>query len=219
MFDLKSDAQLRREVLAQLARDRVVDTTRITVSARDGAATLAGCVPSYAGKLSAERDTWEVSGANAVFNKLAVEPPPSSRRSDAEIARAAHEAIRRHVRVRAGQVTVTATKGHLILAGHVSSHRQREAAEQAVMDLPGIRELTNLLQVRPPTSAAAIREAIKRALVENAETEVRALRVHVRDGVVTLGGTIHCATERELIGRAAALPEVRRVQNELTETV
>src|SRR5438270_756092 len=52
---MKSDIELQRDVLHELAWEPSVDAAHIGVSVKDGVVTLTGHVPSYAEKYAAER--------------------------------------------------------------------------------------------------------------------------------------------------------------------
>ena len=52
---MKSDEELRRDVLAELEYDPSIDARKIGVAVVDGIVTLTGEVPSFAEKWNAER--------------------------------------------------------------------------------------------------------------------------------------------------------------------
>ena len=53
---MRSDAEIRRDVEAELRWDPDIDPKDIAVAASEGVVTLAGFVRSYSEKLEAERD-------------------------------------------------------------------------------------------------------------------------------------------------------------------
>src|SRR4051812_16435392 len=91
---MKSDIELQRDVLHELAWEPSVDAAHIGVSVKDGVVTLTGHVPSYAEKYAAERAAKRVQGVRAVANELDVKLPESSRRTDEDIAAAAVNALK-----------------------------------------------------------------------------------------------------------------------------
>src|SRR5258708_1161848 len=70
-----------------------LEDDEIGVAVRDGVVTLGGWVKSYADKWRAERVASRVKGVKALANDLEVKLPSSSNRTDADIARAAVDAL------------------------------------------------------------------------------------------------------------------------------
>jgi BON domain len=85
---MKSDAELREDVLRELAWDpQVTDPDAIAVAVKDGAVTLTGRVPAYAESLAAVRAAGRVAGVRAVADELRVQLSGQPR-DDSDIARA-----------------------------------------------------------------------------------------------------------------------------------
>jgi osmotically-inducible protein OsmY len=63
---MKTDAQLQKDVTAQLAWEPAIHATRIGVEVKEGIVTLAGEVATYAEKWSAERAAQRVSGVRGL---------------------------------------------------------------------------------------------------------------------------------------------------------
>ena len=66
---MKTDAQLKADVLAELVWDPSVHSTDIGVIVKDGVVTLTGHLDSYARKRAAERAVQRVKGVLA-FNLM-----------------------------------------------------------------------------------------------------------------------------------------------------
>jgi osmotically-inducible protein OsmY len=104
----------------------------------------------------------------------------------------------------------------LTLTGEVAYQFQRQAADQAVRFLVGVKGVNNHITIRPLVRTGEVKQQIEQALVRNAETDARNIRVEVYDGKVTLRGTVHTWGERHEASRAAwAAPGVHDVANEL----
>jgi osmotically-inducible protein OsmY len=73
---MKSDSQLRADVLEELKWEPSIDESEVGVVAKDGVVTLTGYVESYAQKYAAERAAERVSGVRAIAydTTRAVEP-------------------------------------------------------------------------------------------------------------------------------------------------
>jgi osmotically-inducible protein OsmY len=145
------DEILQSAVTAALELDSNLDATHIGVSAKDGAVTLTGYVPSEGDKLAAVQAAEGVDGVQAVAVDVAVQSPLPGRFTDAEIA----EQIARR---RSWNPEIPATieaevaDGHVTLRGAVSSSDQRKLAEGAVRSLLGVRDVANEIRVSPPAA-------------------------------------------------------------------
>ena len=84
-----------------------------------------------------------VNGALAVANEIEVRLPIAAARTDADIAAAALYALEWDANVPLDRVKVAVSDGWVSLTGEVDKQHQREAAEQAVSRLLGVRGVTN----------------------------------------------------------------------------
>jgi osmotically-inducible protein OsmY len=214
---MKTDSQLQRDVLDELAWEPTVDAANIGVSVKDGIVTLQGNVPSYASRYHAEQAAKRVYGVKAVVNDLEVKLPGSSKRSDTDIAAAAVNALKSNVLVPADRIKVTVSSGWVKLEGEVEWQFERDAAERSVRYLAGVMGVSNLLTVKPRVSAAEIKNKIEDAIKRSAEMDARRISVETQDGKVILEGSVHSWMEREEAERAAwAAPGVKVVEDHIT---
>jgi hypothetical protein len=86
---MKTNAQVRRDVIAELSSEPLVSAAHIDVEAKDGIVTLTGQVNSYANKWDAESAAQRVSGVKGLVVKMDVALSGSSNRNDANFARSA----------------------------------------------------------------------------------------------------------------------------------
>lgn len=95
---MKTDAQLKQDIIAELNWEPSVHAAQIGVEVKDGIVTLTGYVSSYTEKWNAERATQRVSGVKALAIEMDVKLPGLSKRNDADIARSVENVLDSHGR-------------------------------------------------------------------------------------------------------------------------
>lgn len=212
---MKTDIQLRSDVDAELKWDPSLDDREIVVAVKGGVVTLAGHAPSYADKWAAEKVTKNVAGVQALVNDIEVKPVAI--RSDHEIAAAAINALKANVSVPADDVKVLVNDGWLTLEGKVERWYQKNAVENAVRTLWGVKGITNSIEIRPQVNVGDIRSKIHAAFKRHADLDADKVNVSVSDSTVTLSGRVRSWHEREDAEIAVwAAPGVTRVKNDLS---
>jgi osmotically-inducible protein OsmY len=206
--------ELRDRVEQQLDWTPEVPTTDIGVSAEDGVVTLTGFVNTYAEKVAAERATLKTYGVRAVANEIEVKP--LFKKTDADIAQAALNALKERVDVPDEKIQLTVKDGWITLEGTVDWFYQKNAAEFAVKFLSGVKGYTNHILVKPQVSMGAVKDKIEDAFKRSAEIDARRINVQALDGKVTLRGNVRSWFERvEAANAAWAAPGVKEVNNEI----
>ncbi|HEX5596416.1 MAG TPA: BON domain-containing protein [Micromonosporaceae bacterium] len=216
---IRSDEDLQRDVLAELAWDAQIQPNEIGVVVAEGVVTLTGWVESYARKWAAEQAAHRVRGVRAVANDVQVRLTGSAERTDEEIALAATRGLEWDSFVPVERLDVTVSNGWLMLRGEVEWHYQKRAAERAVRRMSGVRGVTNLINVRPhPTpSRDDLSGRIRDALMRSAETDADLITIEVMDDTVVLQGTVRSWSERQEAERIAwSAPGVAEVESRLT---
>src|SRR5271157_5177780 len=152
---MKTDRELQLDVLEELRWEPGVNATDIAATVKGGVVTLEGTVDSFAEKWAAEKAAKRLPGVKALAVEIEVKLPGSSERSDADIARAAENALQWNVSVPNDRIKLTVEKGFLTLEGEVDWQYQRSAAEQAVLYLTGVKGVTNEITVKPRVAPSA----------------------------------------------------------------
>lgn len=214
---MKSDPNLRRDVEAQLDWDPRFDSQGIGVAVKHGVVALSGHVGSYADRWAAQDAAQSVAGVKAVANELVVKLDSDAERTDPELAEAVVAALSDHVFIPKAGISVAVHDGWVTLSGHVESWFQRDAAERAVVHLPGVKGFANDITIRPQTSAPDVKVKIEEAFRRHASLDAQKIRVQASDGTVTLEGEVHSWQERWDAEMAAwSAPGIWKVNDNLT---
>ncbi len=211
---LTGDSDVEQDVRDALLNLGISPRGCVEISVHQGVVRLTGLTESYAQKSLIERAVSRVIGVRDVRDYLEVRPPESAQRADAHIAVAARCALNWDARVPMG-VGVEVTDGVLRLFGGVETFAQREAAEEAVRNMVGVRDLTNEIKISHaprPDVAGNVESALRRRF----GIACRSVWIIERDGVVTVSGVIPTFELLGEIERAVqSVPGVRRVDNRL----
>jgi osmotically-inducible protein OsmY len=212
----RTDEDIQTDVLEELKWDSRVQPNEIGVAVKDGVVTLTGWVDSYRKKMAAEEAAHRVRGVKAVANDIEVRLPGSAERTDADLAKAALNALKWEAAISTDKVEVTVSKGWVTLRGEVEYNFQKREAERAVERLSGVKGVINLIVVKPRLSPRDLKQQIEKALVRNAETDAEHITVEVQGSKVILRGTVRSYAEKKAAEEAAwSAPGVTEVDNRI----
>lgn len=213
---MKTDAQLKKDVEAELDWDPAVNATRIGVAVQEGVVTLTGHLGSFAEKAAVERAVKRVAGVRGVAVELDVRLEPHHQLSDAEIALAVQTAFKWHALIPEDRLHFTVEKGRVTLSGMVDWEHQRRNAEAAVRPITGVVDVVNKIHLRAREAPGYVAQRIHEALARYADDEATHIEVLVEGGTATLRGSVNSWAEHAIVQHATwSAPGIQRVFNEL----
>ena len=200
---IKSDTDLHKDIIEELAFDPSIDERDIAVAVSGGVVTLTGLAKTYAQKLAAERAVKRVRGVHGLAEELTIDLPALHRRSDVDIVKSALEALRWNTNVPTDSVIVKVENGLATLTGTVEWQFQREAARLAVGSLGGVRGVLNDITIRERVIANDSKTKIHDSFERNADIDANHIKIETSGGTVTLRGSVHSFTQRDEAANAA----------------
>jgi osmotically-inducible protein OsmY len=199
----KNDEELKIDVLSELEFDPSVKVSDIGVVVRDGTVTLNGYATSFGERFAAVRSAKRVAGVKAIADDIEVKLADSSHRTDADIAAAAIHQINWNTTIPKGIAQVTVRDGWITLQGEFEWWHEKNATEDAVLHLAGVKGVTNLITLKPKAVPANIEETIKAALMRSSLLDADKIQVEANGSDIILLGKVRNYTEREEAERIA----------------
>jgi osmotically-inducible protein OsmY len=141
----RPDPDIARDAVDAITRQLPLSHHQIKVIVRDGWVTLEGEAEWNYQKERAEAAVRSVRSVKGVINAIPVKPGATP----AEIKRQIEEALKRHAELDADNIEVEASEGKVILKGTVHSWFEREEAERAAWQAPGVKKVEDRIAVRP----------------------------------------------------------------------
>ena len=221
---MKTDAEIKDNVLDELAWQPDIDETEIGVIVENGVVTLNGVVESHSKKLAAEKAVKGVFGVKALASDIEVKFGEDFKKTDKEIAKAIVNAFEWNDSVPENDIKVKVENGWVYLSGEVKWEHEKNAAKKAIQNLIGVVRVINSIVVKQdekPTTVEEIKpfevsEKIKKAFERSAEIDAKKITVLTDGHTVTLEGKVHSIKEKEDAEAAAyKAPGVYEVKNEL----
>jgi osmotically-inducible protein OsmY len=213
---MKKNDDLQKDVQDAIKWEPLLSASEIGVTAKDGVVTLTGEVDSYRKKQEAENAAKNVEGVKAVVEKIEIRIGTFNKVNDNDIAEEVLRALKFRWDVPNDKVKVEVENGWVTLNGQLEYNYQKEAASAAVLNLEGVREITNNITIKSRNLDQIEKKDIERAFVRNWSVESQDIKVNVSGNKVTLNGTVHSFYQKDEAGRIAwNAPGVCDVDNEL----
>jgi osmotically-inducible protein OsmY len=201
---MKNNADLQKDVQDAIKWEPLLNAAEIGVTVKDGVVTLTGVVDNYIKKSEAEDAAKNVAGVKAVVEKIEVKFSGSyGEKNDNEIADEVLNAFKWNWQVPNDRIKVKVEDGWITLEGELEYNYQKDAAKEAVRNLPGVTGVSNTITIKSTTEEKAERADIESALKRNWSIYDNDIDVKVSGHKATLTGTVDSLYQKEEAGRIA----------------
>jgi osmotically-inducible protein OsmY len=140
----RSDADIAEAAMHVLKNNIHVPMESLQFSVSGGWVTLTGHVPNWFQRDAAETALRHLRGVIGISNKIDIRPIVKANDVEARIRAALH----RHAGIDAEKIHVHVKDGEVTLEGEVRSLPERNDAEYAAWNIPGVHRVTDKLAIR-----------------------------------------------------------------------
>jgi osmotically-inducible protein OsmY len=210
----RSDSEIRRAVQTTFGLDPRTDSYKIDVRVTQGMVTLRGTVDSSRAKLTCGGIAKTVRGVKELVNNLVVGRQPS--RPDASVRSEIKSRLRGDVLVGHSLIAVSVDRGNVRLEGTAGSRAEkarlaahcwvagvRSVHEDAVTIRRWARDTTRRPRKRARIPDRDIKRAIRDGFLYDPRVVVQNLRITVRNGKVTIAGSVRDTRTKNAAGDTA----------------
>jgi osmotically-inducible protein OsmY len=142
---VRPDPEIARDAVAALKAQLPSSSETIKVVLQDGVLRLEGQVAWNYQRERAEEAVQHVRGVRSVVNQISLRPAVSA----GEVRQKILSAFQRSATVDAARLTVESNGARVVLSGSVRSWVEREDAEKAAWNAPGVTEVHNRIKINP----------------------------------------------------------------------
>ncbi len=190
---IRTDEEIKREIVDELCWDNRVDASKIKVIVKNGNVELTGNVPTFKDISTARAAARNVADAGEITENLSVTyatPPdlPGETRQQVRI----ENVLRREPSIEASNIIVSVTSGRVTLEGTVSALWKKSLIQDLVSSIRGVVHIDNRIAAASPVKVEdqIIAEEVMEALEKDELVDAGDISAEVKDGVVTLSGSV-----------------------------
>ncbi|RNL56143.1 BON domain-containing protein [Pedobacter jejuensis] len=216
---MRHNEKLQLDVLEAIKWEPLLHAAEIGVIAQEGIVTLTGTVDSYAKKARAEHAAKTVVGVKAIIEKIEVDFGSLEKKTDLDLAGEILKALKLNPEIPVNKIIIKVENGLVTIEGEVKWYTLKGDIQKLVEGLKGVKNLTNIIQVRSDTADDVEKVAIENALHRNWAIDDHHILVNVFGNRVTLSGKVKSIYQKDVAERIAwNAPGVWNVHNELLIT-
>lgn len=199
---MKTDVQLKADVLAELKWEPSVNEKLISVEVSNGLVTLVGHIESYEVKRRAVDAVKRVQGLRALSDELDVNLPNLLKRDDREIARSAKDLLKWMTYFPKGRITVIVKDGWVTLKGELDWDFQRYVVSNSMSHLIGVIGVINKISIKPKELWSGFKTENECVTNTRVSKVTKSTFVNISDSRITLTAPAHAWIEPVLINQA-----------------
>ena len=145
----KTDAEIAEAVLNALKWHTAVQEEKINIKVENGNVTLEGEVEWEFQRSNAKTAIENLTGVRSVFNLITVKPKITA----SDIQQKINSAFLRSATIDSGKITAEVMGSRVTLRGNVRSYTEKEDAESAAWNAPGVTSVESKIEIEEPEYA------------------------------------------------------------------
>ena len=213
---MKTDEILEKDVSNSLKLESLVTNSNVIVISDDGKITLTGVVDNFTKRTLAENSTRKIAGVKSVINKIYVVTDSWDEKKDIEITAEILTSFRWNWNTLNDTIKVRVLNGWVTLSGELEWHYQREAAKEAVINLIGVKGVSNYISIKSQVHTEIKSTSLRLALENHYALDSKNIEIKVLDSKIILKGTVDSLYQKEIAKQIAwKTPGVLHVIDEL----
>ena len=200
---METDEILEKDVSNSLKWESPITDSNIIVISNDGVVTLTGVVDNFTKRTRAENSTRKITGVKSVINKIYVVIESWDEKKDVEIAAEILTSFRWNWNTLNDTIKVRVLNGWVTLSGELEWQYQKEAAKEAVVNLIGVKGVSNYIDIKSQIDTKIKSTSLRLALKNHYALDSRNIEIEVLDSKIILKGIVDSWSQKEIAGRIA----------------